>query len=77
MFCGLSSTLGRSARARGEVPEGRAGHSLAALGGEIPGRAGLSRDSCPDFAAQVARVPPKKRHGTERRGAPYVTHSKK
>ena len=61
--------------AHGVVPGGRVGHSVAAPGGQNTGRAGVDRDSSPGLAAQVARGPPQRRDGGERRGAPYVTHS--
>ena len=38
-------------------------------------RGGVARNSWPGLAAQVARGPPQRRDGKDRRGAPYVTHS--
>ena len=38
-------------------------------------RGGVARDSWPGLAAQVARGPPHRQDGRERRDAPYVTHS--
>ena len=38
-------------------------------------RGGIARNSWPGLAAQVARGPPQRQDGRERRGAPYVTHS--
>ena len=63
--------LGRSEDARGEVREGGARHSVP----PESGRGGVARNSWPGLAAQVARGPPQRRHGRDRRDAPYVTHS--
>ena len=67
--------LGWSEDARGEVREGGARHSVAALGGQNPSRGGVARNSWPSLAAHVARGPPHRQDGKERRGAPDVTHS--
>ena len=67
--------FGRSDNAHGEVWKGGARHSVAAFSGQNPGGAGVARNSWPGLAAQVARGPPHRQDGRERRDAPYVTHS--
>ena len=66
--------LGRSQDARGEVREGGARH-CGGLGRPESRRGGVARNSWPGLAAQVARGPPHRQDGRERRGAPYATHS--
>ena len=67
--------LGRSESAHGEVRQSGAGTFRGGLGRPESRRSGVARNSWPGWAAQVARGPPQRRDGRERRGAPYVTHS--
>ena len=45
------------------------------LGDVIPGGAVASRRSRPDLAAEGTRGPPRRLHGTERRGAKNITQT--
>ena len=66
--------LGRSDCCHWRVPASRAGLRCGPGWPEYR-RDGVDRDSWLGLAAQVARGPPQRRDGGERRGAPYATHS--